>query len=144
MNWKLVLQLAVFGIAMGLGTVFFVPSRVEPILWLIVFLLSAYAIAKHCVRLRFLNGLLVGLLDSLLKTTVHMVFFSAYVARHPQEIAMIRQMTSAVSPRQLILLSSPIWGLIYGAATGLLTLLLALFIKPSEIGEGSSRPIDQV
>jgi hypothetical protein len=138
MNWKLVLQLAVFGIAMGLGTVFFVPSAVEPILWLIVFLLSAYTIAKHCVRLQFLNGLLVGLLDSLLKTTVHMVFFNAYVARHPQEIAMIRQMTSAISPRQLILLSSPIWGLLYGTATGLLTLLLALFIKPGEIGKRSS------
>jgi hypothetical protein len=137
MNWKLVLQLAVFGIAMGLGTAFFVPSMVEPILWLIVFLLSAYTIARHCVKMRFLNGLLVGLLDSLLKTTVHMVFFSAYVARHPQ-IAMIRQMTSAVSPRQLILLSSPIWGLIYGTAIGLLTLLLALFIKPGEIGERSS------
>jgi hypothetical protein len=137
MNWKLVLQLSGFGIAMGLGTVFFVPSNVEPILWLIIFLLSAYMIASHCVRLRFLNSLLVGLLDSLLKTTVHMVFFGAYVARHAQEIAMIRQMTSAVSPRQLILLSSPIWGLIYGTATGLLTLLLALFIKPSEIGDRS-------
>jgi hypothetical protein len=137
MNWKLVLQLSGFGIAMGLGTVFFVPSKVEPILWLIIFLLSAYMIASHCVRLRFLNSLLVGLLDSLLKTTVHMVFFGAYVARHAQEIAMIRQMTSAVSPRQLILLSSPIWGLIYGTATGLLTLLLALFIKPSEIGDRS-------
>jgi hypothetical protein len=57
---------------------------------------------------------------------------------------MIRQMTSAVSPRLLILLSSPIWGLIYGTATGLLTLLLALFIKPGKIGERSSRPIDQV
>jgi hypothetical protein len=137
MNWKLVLQLAVFGIAMGLGTVFVVPSNVEPILWLIVFLLSAYAIAKQCIMLRFLNGLLVGLLDSLLKTTIHMIFFSAYVARHAPEIAMISQMTRAVSPRQLILLSSPIWGLIYGTAIGLLTLLLALFIKPGEIDERS-------
>ena len=134
MNWKLILQLAVFGIAMGLGTVFFVPSTVEPILWLIVFLLSAYAIAKHCVRLRFLNSMLVGLLDSLLKTSVHMVFFSSYVARHAHEIAMIRQMTSAISPRQLIVLSSPVWGLVFGTVLGLLTLLLGIFIKPAENG----------
>lgn len=132
MNWKLVLQLAMFGIAMGLGTVFFVPSKVEPILWLIVFLLSGYAITKHCVRLRFLNALLVGLLDSLLKTSVHVVFFSDYVARHAQEMAMIRQMTSAVSPRQLILLSSPIWGVIYGTATGVFALLIGMFVKPAE------------
>ncbi len=138
MNWKLVLQLAVFGLAMGLGTVFFVPSKVEPILWFIVCLLSAYAITKHCVRLRFLNSLMVGLLDSLLKTSVHMVFFSAYVARHAQEMAMIRQMTSAVSPQQLILLSSPIWGLIYGTATGLFALLLGQFVKPAESSNRAS------
>lgn len=137
MNWKLILQLAVFGIAMGLGTVFFVSSLVELILWPIVFLLSAYVIAKHCARLRFLNGLIVGLLDSLLKTTVHMVFFNSYVARHSGEIAMIRQMTSAISPRQLILLSSPVWGLVFGTVIGLLAMLVGMFMKPSERGKAA-------
>jgi hypothetical protein len=131
MNWKLILRLAIFGIAMGLGTVFFIPSTVEPIVWLIVFLLSAYAIAKYCVRLRFLNGLLVGLLDSLFKTTVHMIFFTSYVTRHSHEMAMIRQMTTAISPRQLIALSSPVWGLVFGTVIGLLAMLLGILVRPA-------------
>jgi hypothetical protein len=133
MNWKLVLQLAVFGIAMGIGTVFFVPSSIEPILWLIVFLLSAYVIAKRCSTRRFTTGLLVGLLDSLLKTSVHMLFLSVYVARHAHEIAIIRQMTTAVSPGMLIALSCPIWGLVFGAMIGLLARVLGIFIKPAEV-----------
>jgi hypothetical protein len=131
MNWKLVLQLSMFGIAMGLAIVFFIPSKIEPILWLIIFVLSAYAIAQRCARLRFLNGLMVGLFDSLLKTTTHVIFFSAYLARHQQEIAMIRQITTAVSPLQLILLTSPVWGLVYGTITGLLALLIGIFVQPA-------------
>lgn len=138
LNRKLILQLALFGIAMGSGTVFFVPSAVEPILWLIVFLLSAYFIARYCLRLRFLNGLIVGMLDSLLKTTVHMIFFSSYVARHSQEIAAIRQMTTSISPKQMIALSSPVWGLAFGIIVGLLTKLLGVFVKPVEIGKRAS------
>jgi hypothetical protein len=131
MNWKLIVRLAIFGVAMGLGTVFFIPSTVEPFLWLIVFLLSAYTIAKYCVRRRFLHGLLVGLFDSLLKTTVHMIFFTSYVTRHSHEIAMIRQMTTAISPRQLIALSSPVWGLVFGTVIGLFAMLLGIFVKPA-------------
>ena len=131
MNWKLILQLSLFGIAMGLGTAFFIPSRLEVALWPIVFLFSAYAIAKYSIGLRFLHGLLVGLFDSLLKTSVHMVFFSFYVARHTHEMEMIRQMTNTFSPRQLILLSSPVWGLVFGTAIGLLAMLLGVFVKPA-------------
>jgi hypothetical protein len=135
MNWKLVLELGALGIAVGFATVFFVPTQVEPLLWLIVFLPSAYVIARCTARLRFLHSLVVGLLDSLLKTTVHMMFFGSYVARHSQEIAMIRKMTTAVSPRQLIVLSSPVWGLVYGTVIGLLALLFGKFTKAAHVGK---------
>jgi hypothetical protein len=42
MNWKLVFQLSLFGLAMALGTVFFIPSSIEPLCWLIIFLVCAY------------------------------------------------------------------------------------------------------
>lgn len=61
-----------------------------------------------------------------------MVFFDSYVARHAQKIAMIRQMTTAISPRELILLSSPVWGLVFGTVIGLLAMLVGRFMKPSE------------
>ena len=46
MNWKLILQLSLFGLVMGVATVFFISSSVEPFCWLIVFLISAYVIAR--------------------------------------------------------------------------------------------------
>jgi hypothetical protein len=139
MNWKLIGLLSLFGVAMGLGIVFFIPSSIEPILWLVIFGFSAFEIAKNCARRRFLHGLLVGLFDSLLKTSTHLVFWSVYLARHQQEIAMIRKMTTAITPVQLIILTSPVWGLIYGVIIGVLALLAGLRIKanPQGIGQGS-------
>ncbi len=37
MNGKLILQLSMFGLAMGLATVFFIPSSIEPAFWLAIF-----------------------------------------------------------------------------------------------------------
>jgi ABC-type methionine transport system permease subunit len=129
MNWKLIGSLSLFGVTMGLGLVFFIPTSIEPMLWLAIFVFSAFVIARNCSKRRFLHGLLVGLLDSLLKTTTHLLFLSAYLARHEQEISMIRKMTTAITPVQLIVLTSPIWGLIYGTVIGLLALLAGVWIK---------------
>lgn len=60
MNWKLILQPAVFGIAMGVGSVFSLPSTGELILWPIVFLFSAYAIANTAGDCDFSTGCLSG------------------------------------------------------------------------------------
>ncbi len=42
MNWKLILQLSLFGLAMAVGTVFVIPSNVEPLFWLAIFAVCAY------------------------------------------------------------------------------------------------------
>jgi len=47
MNWKLILQLSLFGLAMAFATVFVVPSNIEPLLWLPIFVICAYLIAKR-------------------------------------------------------------------------------------------------
>lgn len=47
MDWKLVLSLSLFGLAMGLATVFFIPSNIEPAFWLVIFLVCAYIIASN-------------------------------------------------------------------------------------------------
>jgi hypothetical protein len=139
MNWKLIIQLASFGIAMGMGTAFFIPPGIEPVLWLVLFTLSAYAIARRCAQRRFLNGLAVGLLDSLLKTAMHVLFFAAYADRHPATIASIQRLSAATSPRTILLLSSPVWGLTFGAVIGLFAMLLAALNPPRPIGTAGSR-----
>jgi hypothetical protein len=41
MNWRLIAQLSLFGLAMGIATVFFIPSTIEPLFWLVIFGISA-------------------------------------------------------------------------------------------------------
>src|SRR2546422_8694448 len=47
MNWQLIVQLSLFGLVMALATVFVVPSNAEPLLWLLIFVICAYLIAKR-------------------------------------------------------------------------------------------------
>jgi hypothetical protein len=70
MDWKLIFQLLLFGLAMGIATVFRIPPTVEPVVWLIIFLVCAYIIARRRPTGRFAHGLLLGLANSVwIKTT---------------------------------------------------------------------------
>jgi hypothetical protein len=55
MNWKLVFQLSLFGLVMALGTVFFIPSSVEPMCWIVIFLVCAYVVSRRCRQKLFLQ-----------------------------------------------------------------------------------------
>ena len=90
MNWKLILQLSLFGLAMGVATVFVIPSTIEPMFWLFIWVLSAYLIAKGTRDLRFLHGLLVGLANSVWIIAAHVSLYDAYAARHAKEVAMMQ------------------------------------------------------
>ncbi|MFM7022909.1 MAG: hypothetical protein ACKOXB_08015 [Flavobacteriales bacterium] len=61
MNWKLVLLLSLFGLFMGLSTVYFIPSNVEPFFWLAIFLFCAFIITRKAEGKYFLHGLMVSL-----------------------------------------------------------------------------------
>ena len=74
-NWKLIVQLSLFGLAMAFATVFIVPSNVEPWLWLFIFLICAYLIAKHAPGRHFLHGLMLGVANSVWITAVHILLF---------------------------------------------------------------------
>lgn len=74
MNWKLVIQLSMFALAMGVATVFLIPSKVDPLCWLPIFLVCACAIARRCGGSPFLHGLVLGLVNSFWITVAHIAF----------------------------------------------------------------------
>lgn len=129
MNWRLIFQLSLFGLAMGLATVFFVPSTIEPFLWLVIFIISAYLIATRAGGSYFLHGLMVGIGNSIWITAVHVALFQAYADRHAQEIAMSASMGLRTHPRLMMALTGPIIGIISGIVIGLLSLLASRFVK---------------
>jgi hypothetical protein len=64
MNWKLVLSLSLFGLAMGIATAFVVPATIEPIFSLATLILCAIVIAKRSTTKHFLYGRFVSLANT--------------------------------------------------------------------------------
>ena len=129
MNWKLILQLSLFGLAMGIATVFLIPSKIEPAFWLVIFLICAYLIAKRTAGKLFLHGLLLGLANSVWITAAHVLLFDSYMARHAQEAAMMQTGPLAARPRLMMALVGPVVGLISGVILGLFAVVAGKLVK---------------
>src|SRR5437773_5675009 len=123
MNWKLIFQLSLFGLAMGVATVFFIPSTIEPFCWLVILAISAYLIATRAADRYFLHGVALGLANSVWVTGAHVLLFAQYVARHPREAAMMSSMPLPTHPRVMMLLMGPVIGLASGIVIGLFAML---------------------
>jgi len=129
MKWPLILQLSLFALAMGVATVFVIPSNIEPMLWLPIFLICAYLIAKNCTTGHFVHGLLLGLVNSVWITGAHVLFFNAYIASHAKEAQMMS--ASPMAPRLMMLVVGPVVGLFSGLVIGLFAFIAGKLVKPS-------------
>jgi len=132
MSWPLVFLLSLLGLAMGIATVFFVPSNIEPLLWLAIFLFSAYVVARNTSRLRFLHGLAIGIANSVWITAAHVILAESYLSRHAPEAAMLRSMPFADSPRVMMAVTGPVIGVISGIVIGILCAIAGRLIRPRE------------
>lgn len=133
MNWKLILQLSLFGLAMSVATVFWISSGIEPLFWLVIFIVCAYIIAKRCTTKHFLTGFLVGLANCVWVTSMHIIFYQTYLAHHPQEAEMMLKMPMPDSPRVMMLLTGPIVGIVSGVILGLFAIIAGKLIKRSNV-----------
>jgi hypothetical protein len=118
-DWKLIFLLSLFGLVMAIATVFIVPSNVEPIFWLVTFIVCAIIIARVRSTAFFVHGLLVGIMNSIWVTGAHIVFFDRYIASHPKEAGMMASMPLPSSPRLMMALVGPVIGIASGAIIGL-------------------------
>jgi hypothetical protein len=129
MNWKLIFQLSMFGLAMAIATVFWIPSNIEPVFWVIIFVLSAYLIAKQSTNRYFLHGFLTGLGNCVWVTSTHILLFNTYIANHPHEAAMMSKMPMPDSPRIMMLMTGPAIGIISGLIIGLFAFIAHAIVK---------------
>ena len=117
MNWTLILQLSLFGLAMALATVFFIPSNIEPLFWLVIFIVCAWLIATRAPGKYFLHGLMTSLVNSVWITATHVILFGTYIANHAQEAEMMAKLP--LSPKLMMICTGPIVGLVSGLMLGL-------------------------
>jgi len=129
LNIKLVVLLSLFGLAMALGTVFVIPSNIEPVFWLAIFVVCAGLIARRCSGKYFVHGLLVGLANCVWVTSFHILYVDSYLARHPQEAAMMKTMPLPDSPRLMMLMMGPVVGVASGIVLGLFALVASKILK---------------
>lgn len=129
MNGKLIFQLSLFGLAMAVFTVFVVPSNIEPVFWLAIFVVCAALIARKASAKYFLHGFLVSMLNSVWMTAAHVLLFDSYVARHPNEAARMASMPIPDSPRLMMLMTGPVVGAASGIVLGLFAFIASKFVR---------------
>jgi hypothetical protein len=130
MDWKLIFSLSLFGLAMAIGTVFVIPSNIEPVFWLVIFCICAFIIARRRTSGHFVRGLLLGIANSVWMTGGHILLFSQYVANHPKEAAMMSQMPLPQSPRVMMAIMGPIIGVVSGLVIGLIAYVASKIVRP--------------
>lgn len=129
MNWKLIFQLSLFGLAMAIGTIYFIPSSVEPFFWLAIFLLCAYLIANKAPGKFFLHGFLVSLVNCVWVTAAHVILYKAYAAGHIAEIDQMRGIIASLSPRKTMLVIGPVIGILSGLVLGLFSFIASKIFR---------------
>lgn len=132
MNWKLIFTLSLFGAAMALATISLIPGNIEPLFWLIIFIICAYIIARKGVRNPFLHGFLVSIINSIWITTVHAAMFDTYTANHPEMLKMGTNMPMADNPRMAMIVMGPVFGVIFGLILGLFSFVAAKIMRKGQ------------
>src|SRR5579864_4970540 len=136
MRWTLIFLLSLFGLAMAAVTVgAIVPSNVAQILWLPIFLTTAYIIAVRSGGRFFMHGLAVGIVNSFWITVIHGLFVETFMVNNPQEASMLASMPMPHRPRLMMALVGPIVGVVSGAIIGVLAALAAWIL-----GRRTQRP----
>ena len=130
MNWKLIFQLSLFGLAMAIATVSWIPSNIELLFWLVILLVCAYLIAKRCSGKYFLHGFMVSIFNSVWMTAIHVTLFDTYMANHPEAAQMSASLP--MSPRLGMVIMGPIIGALFGVVLGVFTLVAAKLLKKNQ------------
>ena len=104
---------------MAIATVFWIPSNIEPVYWLVIFVICAYFIALKSSGKYFMSGFWVGIANCVWITAFHIIFFQEYLANHHQEAEMLAKMPLHDSPRLMMLITGPVVGIVSGLVLGL-------------------------
>ncbi len=145
MNWKVLLPLSGFGIAMGCLALFGLTKGVEPILWLLIYILSALVIAKRAGPKYFLHGFLLGVLNGIWVTLIHAYFFDTYILHNPEMLEQYQKIPQSINPRVMMFIIGPLIGAVTGVVAGLLAILAARIFRrnPNPSGTAAAQQDNQ-
>jgi hypothetical protein len=114
---------------MAFATVFFIPFNLEPAFWAVIFIICAYSIALKSPGKYFMTGFWVGIANCVWVTITHIILFQVYIANHPHEMLMLAKMPVPDSPRIMMLISGPVFGIISGLVLGLFAFIASKIMQ---------------
>jgi hypothetical protein len=128
-NKKLIFRLSLFGLFMAIATISLIPPQIEPLFWLVIFIVCAVAIAKKVAGRYFLHGFLVSMLNCVWILFFHLLFFEKYITNHPGEVAMLEKSPLPYSLRISMIMIGPFLGIVSGLILGSFCVIAAKTIK---------------
>ncbi len=128
MNWKLIFGLSLFGLAMAIATVYFIPPGPEPIFWLLLIIFWAYKVGKECEEKYFLQGFILSAVNGVWVTGIHLLLFADYAATHGKELARYDKIAEGLTVPQAILIVDPLTWLASGLILGLFSVIASRFV----------------
>lgn len=124
MNWKTIHFLSFLGLAMALATVTFLPGTIEPFIWPIVLVISAYILAKNVSQKLLLHGLVLGMYNCAFVTGIHLLFRDEYVNLNPKMGAFLEKPIIENHPGLSMLLTGVFIGIVSGLIIGILATII--------------------
>lgn len=128
MKWKTILLLSLFGILMGLISVFGIIQNIEWLLWLIIAIVSAYVLNKQTKRLLVTHAAITGLFMGILYAIILSSLFEMYL-RNNLESEGLKQLPITIEPQYFFLMAGPFLGFVYGLIIGLIALIIKKISK---------------
>jgi len=131
MNWKLLSLLSLFGLGMGFATAYGLSTKAEQFVWLPVFAVCAWFIARNAEKRYFLHGFVLSLLQTVWVIIVHIKLQDKYLATHPKEAGQFVKMhaESGATVIQCIMITTGFAGILSGIVLGLFARMVSGFLK---------------
>jgi len=118
LNQKLITKLSLWGVGMGLITVWGLAGPYEGWVWGVVIVAAALQLARHGAQQLFLHGLIAGFAMSLAAQLLQALLFPIYMANNLSQSADFIQLPIDFPPRLFILLLAPFIAAASGVALG--------------------------
>ena len=125
--------IAIFiGLLAGIATIYFIPSQVEILLWIILTIVIGLLCHKFYPEKIFIKTFLFALLTGITITLTHITLLKDYLLSHKVEIEVLDKIRLFNSDRLTLVIIAPIYWLALGLLSGLTVEIIRRTIQKKE------------
>ena len=131
MNWIFISKLTCTGIAMGILTTFVgLGIPMEPILWILFYIIWIVLIVRNKINRPFLSSLIASLISGILCASIQVTFLNSYIAHNPWSANQLQGGITKLAPTFYGI--GIVYGLVFGSIVGLFSMGILEKKKPSK------------